>query len=317
MPVHRTRTAWTLAAVVTLLASADGTSATQDQTRLVDLRSGDRVVFIGGTFFEREYRVGLIETALTLAHPDKTLTFRNLGWSGDTVWGEARAYFGERGDGYKALLTSIDQVRPDVVLLAYGSNESFAGESGLQPFLAQYGTLLSDLASRATRIVLLTPLPTDAATSPLPRAAVDERNRVLAHYAAAIVALAKTRGLASIDLFTAMHTPETPPGPPRFTNGLHLTDAGYLAAARHIAARTAPAAAMDVDPLHERWAALRALIVEKNDLFFHRWRPANVTYLYLFRKGEQGKNAAEIPAFDPLIAQRERAIAAAGPKGAP
>ena len=53
-----------------------------------------------------------------------------------------------------------------------------------------------------------------------------------------------------------------------------------------------------------------ALVVEKNELYFHRWRPANVTYLYLFRQREQGKNAAEIPQFDPLITEKERAIAA-------
>jgi hypothetical protein len=43
---------------------------------------------------------------------------------------------------------------------------------------------------------------------------------------------------------------------------------------------------------------------------FHRWRPANVTYLYLFRQREQGNNAVEIPRFDPLIAEKEKEIAA-------
>ena len=47
---------------------------------------------------------------------------------------------------------------------------------------------------------------------------------------------------------------------------------------------------------------------QKNRLFFHRWRPANETYLYLFRKHEQGKNAKEIPQFDPIIEKREREI---------
>ncbi|MBI1842632.1 MAG: hypothetical protein HYR88_17475 [Verrucomicrobia bacterium] len=61
--------------------------------------------------------------------------------------------------------------------------------------------------------------------------------------------------------------------------------------------------------------ALRAAIVKKNELFFHRWRPENSTYLFLFRKGEQGRNAKEIPEFDPLIAEQERMIAELrGPK---
>jgi hypothetical protein len=43
-------------------------------------------------------------------------------------------------------------------------------------------------------------------------------------------------------------------------------------------------------------------------LFFHRWRPANETYLFLFRKHEQGNNAKEIPQFDPIIEKREHEI---------
>jgi hypothetical protein len=56
------------------------------------------------------------------------------------------------------------------------------------------------------------------------------------------------------------------------------------------------------DPLSRK---LKDTIVEKNRLFFHRWRPANETYLFLFRKHEQGNNAKEIPQFDPIIEKQE------------
>jgi lysophospholipase L1-like esterase len=55
--------------------------------------------------------------------------------------------------------------------------------------------------------------------------------------------------------------------------------------------------------------ALRQAILAKNQLFFYRWRPQNETYLFGFRKHEQGNNAKEIPMFDPLIAQVEAKIA--------
>lgn len=54
---------------------------------------------------------------------------------------------------------------------------------------------------------------------------------------------------------------------------------------------------------------LRATIVAKNRLYFYRWRPQNETYLFGFRKHEQGQNAREIPLFDPLVAAREAEIA--------
>ena len=59
-----------------------------------------------------------------------------------------------------------------------------------------------------------------------------------------------------------------------------------------------------------RLEKLRKLIVAKNELYFHRWRPQNVTYLLGFRKHEQGNNAREIPQFDPLVEAKEKEIAA-------
>jgi hypothetical protein len=53
---------------------------------------------------------------------------------------------------------------------------------------------------------------------------------------------------------------------------------------------------------------LRRAIVAKNRLYFYRWRPQNETYLFGFRKHEQGDNAVEIPQFDPLVADQETAI---------
>ena len=55
--------------------------------------------------------------------------------------------------------------------------------------------------------------------------------------------------------------------------------------------------------------SLRQAILKKNELYFDRWRPQNETYLFGFRKHEQGQNAKEIPMFDRLIAEQESAIA--------
>ena len=303
--------AWAVSAALLFVAiAANRTAAAQTGTAAVavELRAGDRIAFVGDSFFEREYPRGLIETALTLAHPDKTLTFRNLGWTGDTVGGESRAYFGKTADGYGELLKSVDLVKPTVIFVSYGANESFDGSVGLEPFLAGYRKLLDDLSSRTSRIVLLTPLPADRTTTPLPAAVLDERNRVLASYSEAIRTLAASRRLASIDIYTVMLGAAKRSHPePLFERGMHLTDAGYGVVASHIASQTARAA---IDVRDARFDALRSLIVRKNELFFHRWRPANVTYLYLFRQREQGNNAVEIPRFDPLVVEKEREIAA-------
>src|SRR5690606_6353012 len=81
--------------------------------------------------------------------------------------------------------------------------------------------------------------------------------------------------------------------------GLLPSPAGYRAIARQLAsilvgdASRAGAAATDEQ--------LASLIQTKDELFFHRHRPQNETYLFLFRKHEQGNNAVEVPQFDPLV----------------
>ena len=54
---------------------------------------------------------------------------------------------------------------------------------------------------------------------------------------------------------------------------------------------------------------LRSTIIAKNREYFHRWRPENETYLFGFRKHEQGQNAVEIPKFDPIVGGLEEEIA--------
>lgn len=67
--------------------------------------------------------------------------------------------------------------------------------------------------------------------------------------------------------------------------------------------------ALERGPQASQAEGLRRAIRKKNELFFNRWRPENNTYLFLFRKHEQGQNAKEIPEFDPLIEEQEKLIA--------
>jgi len=63
-------------------------------------------------------------------------------------------------------------------------------------------------------------------------------------------------------------------------------------------------------PDYDQVEKLRQTIIAKNELYFYRWRPQNVTYLFGFRKHEQGNNAVEIPQFDPLVEEKENEIQA-------
>lgn len=58
----------------------------------------------------------------------------------------------------------------------------------------------------------------------------------------------------------------------------------------------------------DQYNELRSLVTRKNEQYFHRWRPQNITYLFGFRKHEQGNNAADIARFDPFIRDLESRI---------
>ncbi len=75
------------------------------------------------------------------------------------------------------------------------------------------------------------------------------------------------------------------------------------------AAEWARGVVIDRGPQWDQSEQLRQTIVKKNELVFNRWRPQNETYLFGFRKNEQGRNAREIPMFDPLITEQEVRIA--------
>lgn len=350
-----------------------------------DFKDGDRVVFLGSAFIERMQSHGYLEAMITAGLPERNITFRNLGWSGDTVWGDARAVFGGRAEGFKRLLSDINLCNPTVIIVCYGENEAYAGEAGLEEFRMGLNKLLDALEATGARLMLWSPRQHESLGYPLPDAT--EYNAQLRLYRAVIADVARAREHAFVDLYDiavggrADSTKLT-------SNGIHLNPVGEERVARHLLPRLGvPRAELNIEldvaapslsvtggqiselkmaadsvsfdlqlrnaevtsqqfkfsglprdqmfkltseglALHtatgQQWAnrievalpngsprsqKLLQAIAEKNALFFNRHRPQNETYLFLFRKHEQGNNAVEIPQFDPLIAAKEKEIA--------
>lgn len=259
------------------------------------LKDQDRVVFLGATFVEREGQFGYIETALTTAWPDRKITFRNLGWSGDTVWADSRGIFDPPQVGYQRMLELAKELKPTVIVFGYGQNESYAGDVGLVAFVRQFEKLCDDLKPLNARYVFMTPTRLERPAPPLPDAS--RQNPMLAKYAEAVRQLASRRNAPVIDLFD-LNLPST-----KLTeNGMHFGPNGYAAIAQALRSQ------LKLEPrglTSVQEEEIRQQIVEKNMLFFHRWRPQNITYLTGFRKHEQGNNAVEIAQFDPLVEQIE------------
>lgn len=197
-----------------------------------ELRDGERVVFLGNTFIERAQNYGYLETILAIGGPRRNVTFRNLGWSADNVFGHSRAVFDRPSAGLGKLRKQVVEAKPTVLLIGYGSNAAYAGKKGLDSFLEGYSRLLDTLAGTGARIVLLSPIRLEDKGSPLPSPGPQNAN--LAVYVKAIGELASGRGYPYVNLFKTLRAE----GPDRALtdNGIHLNARGYRAAARTIAA---------------------------------------------------------------------------------
>lgn len=267
-------------------------------------KEGDRVLLLGSTLVEREQEYNDWELQLTLAAEDKQVIFRNLGWSGDTVWTESRGLFDPPKIGYQRTLDLVRELKPTVIMLGYGAVESQQGPDELHAFVQQYEKLRSDLLANNVRLIHVSPTRLEAETFPKLSEGVAEHvaaaNKNLEIYSEAVREIAKKSGELFIDLQAAQRSSDKPVN--WTENGIHLSAYGYKATAAVIADALGGKFSQSD---HEQ---LRELIHRKNELFFHRWRPQNFTYLLGFRKHEQGQNAVEIAEFDPLIEALETKI---------
>src|SRR5262245_2258996 len=111
-----------------------------------ELQDGDKVLFIGDTFFEREVDYGYIETRLTAAFPDRNITFRNLAWAGDTPMGRARASFDwnkSEDEWLKRVKEQVALLKPTVAFLSYGMTGALQdGEAGTAKFRTDLAKLM-------------------------------------------------------------------------------------------------------------------------------------------------------------------------------
>jgi putative heme-binding domain-containing protein len=270
-----------------------------------EFRDGDRVVLIGDTLIEREGAYGYIEQRLTTQFPERNVQFRNLGWSGDTPQGTARASFDfdKPGKGFEKLKEAVTAAQPTVVIVGYGMASSLENPPATPAqFKSDALQLMEAIGSVTTngpvRFILLSPIRHEEFG--MDAREIAKQNETLSLYTKALGEIAYSRKCSFVSLFDGLGKSNRA----LTDNGIHLNSFGYQRAAEAIAQQLGwPRVAENAG------TEMREAILKKNELFFDRWRPQNETYLLGFRKHEQGQNAKEIPMFDPLILKQEAKIA--------
>jgi len=252
---------------------------------------GDRIAVLGGTLAERMQYSGYVETLLHLRFPGHNLTVRNLGWSGDTVDLMPRPL------GFGDLESHLTRLKADVILLCFGGNESFDGKDGLDKFRRGLEKLIERLRARSfngktpPRLVVVSPIAHEdiGGRFPDPR----RHNYDLERYTRAMAEVARARDLPFVDLFKPTRA-KMRARSQLTINGIHLNERGQRLLAEELTR-------LKYQPAYD---SLRQLVVEKNRLFFLRWRPVNGEYVFGRRKKPFG-----VLTYPPEMAQLDQMIA--------
>ncbi|MGV3662974.1 MAG: PVC-type heme-binding CxxCH protein [Prosthecobacter sp.] len=260
----------------------------------LELKPGTRICLIGNSLFDRMRDDGQFEALLQQRFAQEKLVVRNLAWSADEV------ALRPRPDGFGDLNQHLTEHQADVILAAFGFNESFKGEKGVAEFETLLKAFLIELRSHhyngktAPQIVLVSPT---AAAKPH-----EHLNAQITAYVEAMRKVAKAEGVGFADVFTDLA--------PSTTNGVHLDEDGHALFSERLYHELTQETAPKVN------AAVRAGVIEKEAKFFQYYRPLNYYYIKGGRAEPYGvvNFPGELEKLKQLVAKRDEDIwnAAAG-----
>ena len=272
-----------------------------ETTLPLSLQKGVRIALVGNTLLDRGGSFGFLESMIYQAHPEVAPIIRNFSWSADEIDLQPRP------DNFATVPQHLTREKIDVVVAAFGFNESFAGVEGIQEFKKDLGTYLREMKTSlfngesGPEIVLLSPTASENIDG-VP--ASDLNNTRIEKYVEAMRSVAEVEGVGFVDVFHSTIGPLSNPDTDLTINGVHLTEEGYRIFAeeafRGIFGESAP----------EVNEALRETVVDKNRQFFRRYRPVNSFYYTGGRKKDYGY-LDFLPAmrnFDIMTSNREKRI---------
>ncbi|MEK0449611.1 MAG: hypothetical protein RL088_1879 [Verrucomicrobiota bacterium] len=212
-------------------------------------QKGERVVFVGNGFAERDVYFSRLETELHLRYPAQELVVKNMGRSGDTPgfrphparksqWAfpgaeKFRPEFAQHNG--KGFFPTPDQwltyLKADTIFAFFGYNESFDGPSRVADYEGELDAFVRHTLSKAyngaaaPRLVLVSPIAFEnlSAKRDLPDGKKENANLEL--YTAAMERVARKHGVTFVDLFHPTLARKS--ATPLTINGFAPTDAGY------------------------------------------------------------------------------------------
>ncbi len=201
------------------------------------IRDGDRVVFLGDSITEQRLYTTYIEAYALTRHPEWRLSFRNVGWGGDTAWLRQRFHPDERelfaaepaaqqrmveDSVGRGLGRDVLPLKPTVVTVKFGMNDhayqAFRADI-FGAYVRSQEQIAKVLQANGARVAFLTPQPIE---DKRPDPDQDTRNQSLRKFSDGLKTVAAGTGAVFVDQFDpymAILVREREGNPPAFIGG--------------------------------------------------------------------------------------------------
>ena len=271
------------------------------------LNKGDRIALIGNTLFDRAQHFGHFEALLHRHFPNLELVVRNLAWSADTV--DLRP----RPSNFANLDQHLTHEKVDVIIAAFGFNESFAGEDGLADFEKALASFLTSLKTKAyngksaPRVLLISPIANENVEAVN---AADLNNEQIQLYVDAMKNVADQQNVGFVDAFEPLQQAMASPGTDLTINGCHLNAKGYATFGVNLFSQAFGVSEAAAKKYLGNSESLLAAITDRNRQFNRRYRPVN-TFYYTGARNKSYGYLDFLPAmrnFDVMASNRDRRV---------
>jgi hypothetical protein len=201
------------------------------------IRDGDRVVFLGDSITEQRLYTTYIEAYALTRYPTWKLSFRNVGWGGDTSWLRQRAHPDEgklfaadealqqkvvEESVGKGLGRDVLPLKPTLVTVKFGMNDhSYQPfrEDIFRAYVRSQTQIAKVLTEHGARVAFLTPQPIEEKRADPDK---DARNVSLRRFSDGLKEVASKSGSVFVDQFDPFMTillRERAANPPNFVGG--------------------------------------------------------------------------------------------------
>lgn len=262
---------------------------------------GDRIALVGNTLLDRSRLFGYWESMIQQGFPDHRLVVRHLAWSADT------SKLQPRPANFADLEQHLAHEKVDVILAAFGFNESFQGIDGLDDFRDELTAFLRSVKTKsfngksAPRVVLISPIANENIRGV---DAADRNNERIKMYVDLMREVSVEQEVGFADVFSETQKEMRSQGTDLTINGCHLTEEGYALFARTLYRELFGQQEPVVNEV------LRKVVIDKNRQYFRRFRPLN-TFYYTGGRNKSYGYLDFLPAmknFDIMVANREQRI---------